>query len=101
MSKQETYLSEKKYERAKARVAKIKDFYIHFTIYLIMVPVFIFLNWRTTDFPWAIFPIAGWGFGVLGHASEAFDYNPFLGRKWEERKLREFMEKDDFRDTFK
>lgn len=100
MNKQDTYISEKKYARAKERVEKIKEFYIHFAIYLIMVPVFIWLNVRSTPFPWAIFPIAGWGFGVLGHASEAFDYNPFLGRKWEERKLREFMEKDDF-DKFK
>ena len=101
MNKQENYISEKRYARAKERVEKIKEFYIHFAIYLIMVPVFIWLNIRSTDFPWAIFPIAGWGFGVLGHASEAFNYNPILGRKWEERKLREFMEKDDFLDNIK
>jgi hypothetical protein len=27
---------------------------------------------------------------------EVFDYNPFLGKNWEEKKIREFMEKDDF-----
>ncbi|MBV1924387.1 MAG: 2TM domain-containing protein, partial [Flavobacteriaceae bacterium] len=100
MTTQETYISEKKYERAKERVEKLKGFYIHFSIYIIMVPVFIFLNIKSTGFPWAIFPIAGWGFGVVGHAMEAFDYNPFLGRNWEEKKIKELMDKDEF-DTFK
>ena len=100
MTSQETYISEKKYERAKERVEKLKGFYIHFAIYLIMVPVFIFLNIKSTGFPWAIFPIAGWGFGVAGHAMEAFDYNPFLGKNWEEKKIKELMDKDDF-ETFK
>ncbi|PKA83862.1 LytS/YehU family sensor histidine kinase [Ulvibacter sp. MAR_2010_11] len=95
---QETYISEKKYERAKKRVEELKGFYVHLTIYLIMVPVFIFLNYKSTGFPWAIFPIAGWGFGVMGHAMEVFNYNPFLGKNWEDRKLRELMDKDDFKE---
>ncbi len=98
MQTQETYISEKKYERAKKQVEELKSFYIHFAIYLIMVPVFIYLNYRSTSFPWAIFPIAGWGFGVIGHAMEVFGYNPFLGKDWEERKLKELMDKDDFKD---
>ena len=94
MQIQETYISEKKYERAKKRVEELKGFYVHITIYLIMMPVFIYLNYRSSSFPWAIFPIVGWGFGVMAHAMEVFNYNPFLGRNWEERKLKEFMDKD-------
>jgi len=96
METQKSYISEKKYERAKEHLEKLKGFYIHFSIYLIMAPVFIYLNFISTSFPWAFFPIIGWGFGVAGHAMEVFDYNPFLGRNWEEKKIREFMEKDDF-----
>lgn len=96
MTKQETYFSEKKYERAKERIEKLKGFYIHFAIYLLMIPVFIFLNVKSGDFPWAIFPIGGWGFGVASHAMETFEYNPILGKNWEERKLKELMDKDDF-----
>ncbi len=92
---QENYISGKKYERAKKHVEELKGFYIHFSIYLIMVPVFIYLNFQSTGFPWAIFPIVGWGAGVSGHAMEVFNYNPLLGRNWEERKIREMMEKDD------
>ena len=96
METQETYISDLKYERAKEQVEKLKGFYIHFAIYLIMIPVFIFLNFRSTSFPWAIFPIVGWGFGVAGHAMETFNYNPLLGKNWEERKMKEFMEEDDY-----
>lgn len=95
MKTQETYISGKKYELAKKQVEELKGFYIHFTIYLIMVPVFIWLNFRSTGFPWAIFPIVGWGAGVTGHAMEVFNYNPFLGKNWEDRKIKELMDKDD------
>lgn len=37
MNTQTQYISEKRYERAKKQVENIKGFYIHFTIYLIMV----------------------------------------------------------------
>jgi len=96
MQTQDTYISDLKYERAKEHVEKLKGFYIHFAIYLIMVPVFIFLNFRSTGFPWAIFPIVGWGFGVAGHAMETYNYNPLLGKNWEERKMKEFMKEDDY-----
>lgn len=96
MNVQEEFINEKRYLRAQERVEKIKGFYVHFSIYLIFVPIFIYLNLKSTDFPWALFPIGGWGLGVIGHAMEVFNYNPLLGKNWEERKIREFMDKDDF-----
>ncbi|MCW8980401.1 MAG: 2TM domain-containing protein [Altibacter sp.] len=98
MKTQETYISEKKYERAKKQVEELKSFYVHLTIYLLMIPVFVWLNFRSTGFPWAIFPIVGWGFGVMGHAMEVFHYNPFLGKDWEEKKIKKLMDDDKFKD---
>jgi sensor histidine kinase YesM len=96
MRTQDTYISEKRYTQAKEQVEKLKGFYIHLTIYLIFIPVFIWLNYiSNAGFPWAIFPIGGWGFGVMGHAAETFNYNPFFGKEWEERKIREMMDKDE------
>jgi len=95
MHTQDSFISEKKYTLAKEQVEKLKGFYIHFTIYLIFIPVFIWLNYiSNAGFPWAIFPIGGWGFGVMGHAAETFNYNPFFGKDWEERKIRDLMDKD-------
>jgi len=99
----ENFISEKKYEKAKERLEKLKGFYIHLTIYCVFVPFFLWLNFKSgTSYPWAIFPIGGWGLGVLGHAAETFNYNPFLGKDWEERKIKEIMDKDSkqFRDKF-
>lgn len=92
---QETYISEKRYKLAKKRVEDIKVFYVHLAIYLVGVGVFIYLNYLSkTGFPWALFPIGGWGLGVVNHGAETFNFNPFFGKKWEERKIRKFMEKD-------
>lgn len=38
--------------------------------------------------------MAGWGIGLVFHAMTAFGVIPFFGSDWEERKLKEFMEKD-------
>lgn len=91
----QTFISEKKYKLAKKQVDKIKGFYIHLAIYLICIPVLIYLNFLSqAGFPWALFPILGWGFGITGHASETFNYSPFFGKNWEDRKIRELMNKD-------
>lgn len=93
---QEAFLEDKRYEKAKERVAKIKGFYANLTTYCIVIPVLIFINYQTTSFPWAIFPALGWGFGLTGHGLEAFGYHPIFGKNWEERKMREYMEDENF-----
>lgn len=87
--------SEQRYRRAKERVTKIKGFYTHLTIYIIFVSFFIYLNLNSSSFPWALFPIVGWGMGILGHASEAFEYSIFFGKKWEQRKIKEILREED------
>ncbi|MAT89249.1 MAG: histidine kinase [Flavobacteriaceae bacterium] len=89
-----TTTQESKHERALKHVKELRSFYGHLGIYLFFVPVFIILNVLGSDFPWAIFPIVGWGFGVLSHASETFGWNPFFSKDWEARKIQEFMNED-------
>ena len=87
---------ETKMHEAREHVKKLKDFYGHFTIYLLFVPIFIAINIiGGSNFPWAIFPILGWGIGVAGHASDTFNWNLFFGKDWEKRKLEEFMNAED------
>ena len=93
---QESYIEDKRYIKAKEKVQAIKGFYTNVLSYIIVIPILAYINYRTTDFPWVIFPMLGWGFGVLAHGMEAYGYSPFTGRKWEERKMREFMEKEEF-----
>lgn len=93
---QQSHIEEKRYMKAKERVKAIRDFYGNLISYCIVIPFLWWLNFRTTDFLWAFFPTLGWGFGVLAHGMEAFGYNPLWGKRWQERKIRELMEKDDF-----
>ncbi|WBL27106.1 2TM domain-containing protein [Zunongwangia sp. HGR-M22] len=88
-------LENKDYLNAKEQVKKEKDFYGNLTSYCIIIPVLAVFNYLTTDFFWVLFPALGWGLGLLFHGLSAFNYSPFLGRKWEERKIREIMNKED------
>ena len=96
METQKEYLADKRYEKAKERVEAIKGFYGNLMAYCIVIPFLAWLNYRTTSFPWVLFPILGWGFGLTMHGMEAFGYNPLWGKRWEEKKMREFMEDDRF-----
>lgn len=93
---QREYIEDKRYEKAKEKVEAIKGFYGNLLAYCIVIPFLAWLNYRTTSFPWVFFPILGWGFGLTMHGMEAFGYNPILGKRWEEKKIREFMEDDGF-----
>ncbi len=93
---QETHIEEKRYLKAKERVDAIKGFYSNLFAYLIVIPFLWWLNLRTTDFLWAIFPTLGWGFGLTAHAMEAFGYNPLWGKRWQDKKIKELMDKEDF-----
>lgn len=92
---QQDYIEDKRYFRAKERVKKVKEFYGNLTSYLIVIPILVYINYRTTDFPWAIFPALGWGFGVLAHYLDATGRTPFLGKNWEERKIKELIQEDE------
>lgn len=96
MKAQDLYIKDKRYQKAKEKVEAIKGFYGNLTAYCIVIPSLTWLNYVTTSYPWVIFPMLGWGLGVLLHGMEVYGYNPLWGKRWEERKLRELMEKEDF-----
>ncbi len=93
---QQDFIEDKRYQKAKERVEAVKGFYGNLIAYCVVIPCLAFLNYKTTSFPWIIFPVLGWGFGLLTHGMEAFGYNPIWGKRWEEKKLRELMDKEDF-----
>ncbi len=93
---QELYIKDKRYQKAKEKVEAIKGFYGNLLAYCIVIPSLAWLNYHTTSFPWVVFPMLGWGLGVFLHGMEVYGYNPLWGKRWEERKLRELMEKEDF-----
>ena len=94
--KMKTEQNAARYLRAKRRVEEIKSFFGNLLAYCIVLPILAYINWRTTDFPWVIFPALGWGFGLTMHAFRVWGYNLILGRNWEERKIQQYMSEDSF-----
>lgn len=90
------YIEDKRYQKAKEKVEAIKGFYGNLIAYCLVIPALCVLNYWTTSWPWVIFPALGWGFGLLMHGMEAFGYNPLLGKNWEEKKIKQLMEREDF-----
>jgi len=92
---------EEAYLRAKKRVDKLVGFYWHLAIYLavnIFLWVMILYNldpdesfWTFGHFSTFIF----WGIGILFHGMGVFGKDHLFGKKWEERKIKELMEKEN------
>ncbi|RZS93342.1 2TM domain-containing protein [Aquimarina brevivitae] len=91
------------YERAKKKVEKEKGFYIHLTAYVIINIFLLLLNLdfadrgleRLLDWKLYITPIA-WGIGLLFHFLSVFGPNFIFSKDWEERKIKELMDKENF-----
>ena len=62
-------------EKAQEIAKKKADFYTHFGIY-IAVNILIIVTWAAAGgfnhFPWFIFPLFGWGIGIVAHYLDAF-----------------------------
>ena len=96
MSIDTKYLENSKYVRAIERVEKLKEFYQNLASYCIVIPFLIFINLNfSPGFHWFWFPIFGWGIGLTFHFLEVNNYNIFLGKGWENRKIEEMMKKNE------
>jgi len=86
---------EDKYFLAKKKVENIKGFYGNLTVFIAVNIVLIFINLSTSpDHLWFYWPLMWWGLGVVFHGLKVFEIFPGFGREWEERKIKEFMEKE-------
>lgn len=92
------YSEEERYHQAKKRVDEIKGFYGNLTAYIIVNLALMTINLMTSpEHIWFYWPMLGWGIGVVFHGLRVFNYMPFMGKDWEERKMREYMEEDERR----
>ncbi|MFS4456696.1 2TM domain-containing protein [Maribacter sp. 2304DJ31-5] len=82
---------EYKYKKAKEQVDNIKSFYDNLLAYVIVIPFLAYVDYNTTSFPWIIFLAIGWGIDLVCQWGNVHGYNLILGKDWEERKIREFM----------
>lgn len=82
------------YERAVKRVKELKGFYGNLISYCIVIPFLVIINLLTSPGQlWFYWPMLGWGIGLLAHGMNVFA----IGKNWEEKKIQEIMNKDNFK----
>ncbi|AOW10942.1 2TM domain-containing protein [Flavobacterium gilvum] len=99
------FSSEERFIAAYKKVKKIKGFYTHLKIYIIVNVIIIatslnreifsegiqssgLLEWHT--YSTALF----WGIGLVAHGLSVFGSDIIFSEDWEQKKIKEFMEKD-------
>ncbi|WP_397446773.1 2TM domain-containing protein [Polaribacter sp. R77954] len=87
------FTREQRFLKAQKQVEEIKGFYIHLTVYCLVIPFIIFINLKfVPHFHWFWFSVLGWGFGLFFHWLNTFGFNLLgFGKNWEDRKIKEFM----------
>ncbi len=87
------------YKRARHRVEELKGFYLHLMIYVLVNIVLFLLNvLRTPDQYWFQYSLLGWGIGLAAHAVGVFGVGWVFGRKWEESKIQQLVEREKARE---
>lgn len=89
-------LENSNYVKAVEKVEKLKEFYQNLVSFCLVIPFLIFINLKfSPQFYWFWFPIFGWGIGLVFHFLEVNNYNLFLGKNWENKKIKELMENEN------
>lgn len=95
------FIENDKYERAAKRVKRIKGFYSHLLVYIVINLMIVIINIQELDqgesyFQWHNFTtLVFWGIGLLADGLSVFLPGFILGKNWEERKIKEYMDKQD------
>ncbi len=72
MERDENYL------RAKKRVENLKAFYIHLALYILVNLMLFFINISSDSSKlWFLYPLAGWGIGIVIHGLTTFPFGIF------------------------
>jgi uncharacterized protein YhhL (DUF1145 family) len=89
-------MNDEKYKKAKNRVEELKKFYGNLVTYGVINVILIIINLVTSPGSlWFYWVTIFWGIAILLHASKVFILKgKFLGEEWEERKIKEIMEKE-------
>ncbi|WP_047415741.1 2TM domain-containing protein [Cellulophaga sp. Hel_I_12] len=94
-----------KLERAKARIAQLRGFYIHAAVYVIINTLLILIKIMNNiengesfaqaffDFSTFITPFF-WGIGLLVHGLKISRVNPFFSKEWEARQIKKYVDQD-------
>lgn len=87
---------QKAYERIEKRVEEKLGFYIHLAVYILVNSLLITINLTTAPAAyWFVWPLLGWGMGVLIHALVVFVFGE--GTAIRKRMLEDEMGKEELK----
>jgi hypothetical protein len=85
------------YQRARKHVEALRGFYTHLTVFVCVNILLFLINILSSPHTlWFFWPLLGWGIGLIAHAFSVFGFGRgrWLGQDWEERKVREYVDRD-------
>lgn len=89
------------YQQAQKKVKAIREFYEHLMVFILVTVILIAINLTTSpEYLWFIWAVMGWGIGVVAHGMKAFAVSPFFNKEWEERKIKEILDKEKNKQTW-
>jgi len=87
---------DEKYRQAKARVRRLREFYIHLLTYIVVNVMLVIINLITSpNSLWFYWITLFWGIAVVFNAMSVFGKHEMLGKKWEEEKIKEMMDEEE------
>ncbi len=101
----EDFTQEERYIKAKERVKKLKEFYTHLSVYIIVNTVLLLLIYSGYELKinfWQLdsfFTPLGWGIGLAIHALVVFGPNLSFLKNWEREKLDQFIKEEEQNNT--
>lgn len=87
---------DERFERAKKRVKELREFYTSLVAYVVIMAFLFFIDYQDRGNWWVYWPAMGWGIALVLHGFRVF--GPHSGSKWEQRKIKEYMERDEEQD---
>ena len=92
------FSNDEQYNIAYKKVKRIKGFYSHAMVYVVINIMLFIVNvqnsseniWHWKNFSTALF----WGIGLVAHGMSVFLPGIILGKNWEDKKIKELMEKE-------
>lgn len=97
----ENYIQEEHYLRAKKRVEKIKGFYTHLVVYVVINCLILFFIFKGYDGKLSFWnlgsfsTVLGWGVGLAIHGMVVFGPNLMFGKQWEKKKMNQFIKEEE------
>jgi len=88
------------YKMAQIKVKKLKNFYIHMIVYALVNGFILFSKYNNLEDQEAFFTFQNfstafyWGIGLVAHGATVFIPNFIFGKDWEDKKMKQFMNKD-------